>query len=57
MLKTVKVIRLAPGESLLILPDPGPNPVPPPDAAAVQPCPFLVDPQDDDKIIALVRVA
>lgn len=57
MLKTVKVIRLAPGESLLILTDHGPNPVPPPDAAAAQPCPLLVDPQDDDKIVALVRVA
>lgn len=57
MLKTVKVIRLAPGESLLILTDHGPNPVPPPDAADAQPCPFLVDPQEDDKIIALIRVA
>ena len=57
MLKTVKVIRLAPGESLLILTDHGPNPVPPPDAAAAQSCPLLVDPQDDDKIVALVRVA
>ena len=56
MLKNVKVIRLAPGESLLILTDPGPKPVPPPDAAA-QPCPLLVDPQDDDEIIALIRVA
>lgn len=44
MLKTVKVIRLAPGESLLILTDHGPNPVPPPDAAAAQSCPLLVDP-------------
>ena len=57
MLKTVKVIRLAPGESLLILTDHRPNPVPPPDAAATQPCPLLVDPQDDDKIVALFRVA
>ena len=57
MLKTVKVIRLAPGESLFILTDHGPNPVPPPDAAAAQSCPLLVDPQDDDKIVALVRVA
>ena len=57
MLKNVKVIRLAPGESLLILTDPGPKPVPPPDAAAAQPCPLRVDPQDDDEIIALIRVA
>lgn len=56
MLKTIKVIRLAPGESLLILTDPAPKPVPS-GAADAQPCPFLVDPQDDDKIIALVRVA
>ena len=55
MVKNIKVIRLAPGEAVLILADS--DPVPPPDAAAVQPCPFLVDPQDDDKIIALVRVA
>lgn len=57
MVKTIKVIRLAPGESLLVLTGPAPNPVPPSSAAAVQPCPFLTDPQDDDKIIALVRVA
>ena len=39
MLKTVKVVRLAPGESLLILTDNGPNPVSPPDAAAcADPC-------------------
>ena len=57
MLKTVKVVHLAPGESLLILTDHGPNPVPPPGAANAQPSPFLIDPQDDDKIIALVRVA
>lgn len=57
MQKTVKVIRLAPGESLLILTDHGPNPVPPPDAAAAQSCPLLVAPQDDDKIVALIRVA
>ena len=56
MLKPVKVIRLAPGEPLLILTDPAPNPVPPGTANA-QPCSFLVDPQEDDKIIALVRVA
>lgn len=57
MLKNVKVIRLAPGESLLILTDHGPDPVPPPGAAATQPCPLIVDLQDDDKIVALVRVA
>ena len=57
MLKTVKVVYLAPGESLLILTDHRPNPVPPPYAAAAQPCPLLVDPQDDDKIVALFRVA
>ena len=56
MLKTIKVIHLAPGESLLILTGPAPNPVPP-GAANAQPSPFLIDPQDDDKIIALVRVA
>ena len=56
MLKTIKVIRLVPGEPLLILTDPAPNPVPP-GAADAQPCPFLVDHQEDDKIIALVRVA
>ena len=48
MLKTIKVIHLAPGES--------PTPAPP-GAANAQPSPFLIDPQDDDKIIALVRVA
>ena len=52
MLKTIKVIHLAPGESLLILTQPAPTP-----AANAQPSPFLIDPQDDDKIIALVRVA
>lgn len=52
MLKTIKVIHLAPGESLLILTEPAP-----PGAANAQPSPFLIDPQDDDKIIALVRVA
>ena len=57
MLKTVKVVRLAPGESLLILTDNGPTPVSPPDAAAAQPCPLLVDPHDDNKIVALFRVA
>lgn len=56
MLKTIKVIHLTPGESLLILTEPVPNPVPP-GAANAQPSPFLIDPQDDDKIIALVRVA
>lgn len=56
MMKTIKVIHLAPGESLLILTDPAPKPVPP-DAAVIQPRPFLVAPQEDDKIIALVRVA
>ena len=56
MLKTIKVVHLAPGESLLILTEPTPNPVPP-DASNAQPSPFLIDPQDDDKIIALVRVA
>ena len=56
MMKPVKVIHLAPGESLLILADSAPKPVPP-GAVAAQPCPFLVDPQEDDKIIALIRVA
>ncbi len=56
MLKTIKVIHLAPGESLLILTEPAPPPVPL-GAANAQPSPFLIDPQDDDKIIALVRVA
>ena len=56
MLKTIKVIHLAPGESLLILAEPAPNPVPPGTANA-QPSPFLIDPQADEKIIALVRVA
>ena len=56
MLKTIKVIHLAPGESLLILTQPAPTPAPP-RAANAQPSPFLIDPQDDDKIIALVRVA
>lgn len=56
MLKTVRVIHLAPGESLLILSDPGPKPAPP-DSAAAQSVPFLSDPPDDEKIIALVRVA
>lgn len=56
MLKTIKVIHLTPGESLLILLEPAPNPVPP-GAANAQHSPFLIDPQDDDKIIALVRVA
>lgn len=53
MLKTIKVIHLAPGESLLILTQPAPTPAPP-GAANAQPSPFLIDPQDDDKIIALV---
>ena len=57
MLNSVKVVHLAPPESLLILTDPRPNAVRPPDAAATQPCPLLVDPQDDDKIVALFRVA
>ena len=57
MVKTIKVIRLAPGESLLVLTESGPKPVSPSGAAAVQPGPFLSDPQDDDKIIALFRVA
>lgn len=56
MLKTIKVIHLAPGESLLILTQPAPTPAPP-GAANAQPSPFLIDPQDDDKIIALVQVA
>ena len=56
MLKTIKVIHLAPGESLLILTEPAPTPVPL-GAANAQPSPFLIDPQDEDKIIALVRVA
>ena len=56
MLKTIKVIHLAPGESLLILTQPAPTPAPP-GAANAQPCPLLVDPQDDDKIVALFRVA
>lgn len=57
MVKTIKVIRLAPGESLLVLTESGPKPMPPSGAAAVPPYPFLSDPQDDDKIIALFRVA
>ena len=56
MLKTIKVINLAPGESLLILTQPAPTPAPP-GAANAQPSPFLIEPQDDDKLIALVRVA
>ena len=42
MVKTIKVIRLAPGEAVLILADS--DPAPPPDAAAVQSCPLLIDP-------------
>ena len=57
MLKTVKVVRLAPGESLLILTDNGPNPVSPTDAAAAKPCPLLVDPPHANKIVVLFRVA
>ena len=55
MLKTVKVVYLTPGESLLILTDHRPNPEPPPDAAAAQKCPLLVDTQDEDKTAALRR--
>ena len=57
MLKTIRVIHLAPGESLLILSDPGPKPVPPSDGVAAQSVPFLSDFPDDEKIIALVHVA
>ena len=56
MLKTIKVIHLAPGESLVILTEPAPTPAPP-GAAIAQPSPVLIDPQDDDKITALVGIA
>ena len=53
---TLKVIHCALGESVLCLTAPTPNTVPP-GAANAPPSPFLIDPQDDDNIIALVRVA
>ena len=59
MTKTIKVIHLAPGESLLVLTDSRLEPVPPSGAVAVHPCPLFSAFQDDDdnKIITLVHVA
>ena len=53
MLKTVKVVYLAPGESLLILTDHRPTLCRRLTLRLPRPCPLLVDPQDDDKIVAL----
>ena len=63
MVKTIKVIRLAPGESILIVAAPGPDS--PCDAVAACPCPCreqcnacdLHDQQAEDKVIALFHVA
>lgn len=60
MVKAIKVIRLAPGESVLIVAAPGPDS--PCDAAAACPCPCreqcnACGQQAEDKVVALFRVA
>ena len=63
MVKTIKVIRLAPGESALITAAPGPNPP----CLAAAGCPYIGEeqkhscvtrpPRQPDQIVALFHVA